>query len=228
MVSTFSGFKMEAKRSSLMKLFTKESKSISTHSQGLVFRNCSELTLDRFIEIVTSGLLTPLIKDGNPSEVELNEAWESIFNEYCDISNGQSQTYVLQLTREIKYLQWKITIINTIIERLKLSYVPELCDILRDYGFYYDYTPDTMLTDIISTVAEGQFLSVQLGVKKAEYDKYLASNEGKTSTANDYDEILSELSKFQGYHLRAKDLSVSEYVSIFNRFKKQNGGQTNN
>lgn len=190
----------------------------------MFYRSCTELPLWNFIQVVTTGTLTPLIISGMPTDAELSEAWNDIFTDYCDMTTSKNQTYVLQLVREIKGIELQITIINTCIERLKLSYLPEVCDILREYGFNYEYTPDTMLNDILSTVAEGSYLSVQLGVKRSEYDKYLASQESQNATENDYDEILSELSKFQGYHLRSKDLSVSEYVSIFNRFKKQNGG----
>lgn len=193
----------------------------TTSTPQQVWDNC-ELPLWNFIQVIVTNSLTPLIRNGNPTDQQLAEAWNNIFTEYCDIYTSTNQTYVLQIQREIRYIESKLDIIQICIDRLKISYYEPAIAELREYGFDYPYTPDTMFEDLQNTVAEAQYLVVQKGVKEGEYAKYLAENAKEEVKETDYDDILSELSKFQGYHLRSKDLSVREYVSIFNRYKKQN------
>lgn len=193
----------------------------TTSTPQQVWNNC-ELPLWNFIQVIVTNSLTPLIRKGNPTDKQLAEAWNNIFTEYCDIYTSTNQTYVLQLQREIAHIATKLQVIQICIDRLTISYYEPAIAELREYGFDYPYTPDTMLEDLQNTVAEAQYLVVQKGVKEGEYAKYLAENAKEEVKETDYDDILSELGKFQGYHLRSKDLSVREYVSIFNRYKKQN------
>lgn len=134
----------------------------------------------------------------------------------------------MQLQREIAHVTTKIQVIQLCIDRLTISYYEPAITELRDYGFNYPYTPETMLDDLQNTVAEAQYLVVQKGVKEGEYKKYIAANAEQEVKETDYDDILTELSRFQGYPLRSRDLTVREYVSIFNRYKKENGGKTSN
>lgn len=163
-----------------------------------------------------------------PTAEQLTIAWNSVFLEYCDLAPNNNTIYTVQLTREIAHLESKINIIQAIIDRLSVSYISELCDILRDYGFYYEFTPETMFADLQAVVGEAKMFVVQKGVKEGELKRLNdGQQKGEATTEAQYDEILSELSKFQGYHLKSKDLTVSEFCGIFNRYKKQsnNGKQ---
>jgi hypothetical protein len=163
-----------------------------------------------------------LIIHGEPTQEQLTDAWDNIFTEYSDICPTTNSTYIVQITREIKHLETKIAIIQAIIDRFKISYMPELVLILNEYGFYYDFTPETMLSDLQSVIAECSMFVVQKGVKEGELKRFFEGQKGEWASENDYDETLSELSKFQGYHLKSKELTVSEFCAIFNRFKRQN------
>lgn len=219
----YSVFQKKAKRSTLTKSYSQGSKDTSKAPQ--VYDSCSELPLYNFIKVIITGDLKWLSKKGEPTSQQLSEAWSAIFMEYCDIAPTNNSTYVVQITREIRHLESKINIIQSIIERLTISYVPELVEILKEYGFYYSFTPDTMYDDLQGVIAESKQFVVQKGVKEGEYQRFLDDQKGDSASENDWDELLSELGKFQGYHLKSKDLSVSEFVGIFNRFKKQNGKQ---
>ena len=203
------------------------SKAQQALNSGECYANCSELPLLNFIRVVTSGELTTLTKSGKPTPDQLAIAWNEIFMEYCDLSPSNNQHYVLQVTREIAFLETRIAIIQICINRLVVSYYEPACDILREYDYYHPFTPETMLTDLKNVQAEANNLVVQRDVKKGEYQRYIDSQKGESTKETDFDEILTELSKFQGYHIHSKDITVSEYLGIFNRFKKQNGGKTN-
>lgn len=194
------------------------SASNDTSNTKQVYASCSELPLWNFIKIVITGDLTYL-GDGTPEQ--LQEAWANIFMEYCDIFPSKNSIYVCQLTSEIEHLRTKLEVIQAIIDALSIQYIPDLVLELIDYGFNYPFTPETMLEDLQGVIAESKMFVVQKGVKEGEYKRFLESQKGDPAKESDYDEILSELSKFQGYHLKSKDLSVSEFVAIFNRYNKQ-------
>lgn len=187
----------------------------------LIYDNC-EMPLYNFIKIACTNDLNWLVIEGTPTQLELENAWEAVFTEYSDLSPTPNTTYIVQVTREIRHLETKIAIIQAIIDRFKISYLPELVPILNEYGFYYDFTPETMLSDLQMVIAECSQFVVQKGVKEGELKRFFEGQRGDPAKENDYDEVLSELSKFQGYHLKSKELTVSEFCAIFNRFKRQN------
>lgn len=223
MAKIFSGLLKKAKRNSLKKDYARDYQNTSFKQQVLCFDSC-ELPLWNFVQVVTKGELSPLIIEGNPSDEQLIAAWDSIFTEYCDIMASKGQTYVLHIQREIKHIESKLTIMQLCIDRLQISYYEPAIEVLKEYGFDYPYTPESMFEDLTNTIAEAQYLIVQKEVKQAEYQKYLEGQKGEIASEQDYIDILSTLSKHQGYPLRIKDLSVREYVSIFNQYKKENGG----
>ena len=174
------------------------------------------MPLFNFIKIVTTGDLVWLGEVDSPQQV-----WQSIFMDYLDIMPSKNSVYVRQITGEIEHLKTKIDIIQTMLNRLRVSYLPELIPILNEYGFYYAFTPDTMFEDLQNVTAECQQFVVQKGVKEGEYKRFIEGQAKDEAKETDFDEILADLSKHQGYHLRSKDLSVSEFVAIFNQYKKQ-------
>lgn len=189
------------------------------------YKTCAELPLDNFIEITITGDLQPLIVEGNPTTEQLQTAWSEIFMEYSDLAPNVDQTYLLNLTRDIKVIEGKLQIIQSIVNVLSETYLEKPIEILREFGFYFEYTPETLEQDLLNTVTQARSLLVAKQVKEGEYAKYNEDNKGKQVTRNDYENILAALSAFQGYNLDSKVLTVSRFVAIFNRYNKQNGKQ---
>lgn len=213
----FSGFKKKAKRNSLKKPYSKESSDIPSKSQA--YASCSELPLWNFIQILTTGELSYL---GNGTPSELQEAWQNIYYEYFDAMPSKKSIYTIQLDAEIKYLESKIDIIQTIFDAFKQMYIPDLIPILNEYGFYYEFTPETMFDDLKKVEAECKSFVVQKEVKKAEYKRFIDEESKKPQSKTNWDDIITELSQFQGYELNEKVLTVSKFVAIFNRYNNAN------
>jgi hypothetical protein len=197
---------------------------MSVKSQDLTnyYLNCTELPLYNFIKVVTTAELHWLIKEGEVDDGLLSATWNEIYTEYSDIAPSNASTLVFQITRTILHIETKIAVVQSIIERWKICYMPELIPIMHDYGFMYEFTPESMFDDVHKVLQQSQSWVVEKAVKEAELAEYVKNNQGKATTEHDYDDILSELSKFQGFQLHSRNLTVSEFVAILVRFNRQN------
>jgi hypothetical protein len=203
----------------LKKLFYLLSKLISKLSLASYSDKCDDVSLYIFLKVLTSGNNSLLIKRGFPTKEELTEAWESIFSEFTTLSDNKQSNYLLSLLREYYSIPNKIVIIETIVQALSERYDPELIRLLRSMGFRHKYEPETMAMDLQLTVTQSKSLVVRWNDLNTDLEKV---GKSEKSEANDYDAILSELSKYQGYRLDPKQITVSEFCAIVKRFKKDN------
>lgn len=151
------------------------------------------------------------------------EAWNDIFIEYSDLMPSKNSTYVVQLRSEISHIKTKIAVIQSIIDVLSKQYISELIPILNEYGFYYEFTTNTMFNDIQSIIAESKQFVVRKRVLEGELERFIEGQKDGKMTQNEWDELITELERFQGYAFDTKILTVSKFVAIFNRYKRENG-----
>lgn len=184
------------------------------------FTSCYDLSLFLFVKVLTTSETKWLIRSGNPSTEQLKEAWEKIFDEYSELSENKQHNYLLTLLREYYAIPNKLTIIQTIVDNLAVKYDPELIAMLRQLGFRHSYSPDTIVKDLKLTVTQSKGLILKY---RALYDdlERLQTADSKAEP-NDFDLILSELSKYQGYRLDPKQIMVSEFCAIVKNFKRDN------
>lgn len=180
------------------------------------------MPLYNFIKVITTQDLQWLVIEGSPTQEQLNAAWNEIFMEYCDLSPSPAQQYLFNLTKDIKVIEGRLEVINAVCNQMLIDPRQEYIDILVEYGFYFDYTEETLGNDIEQVLIQARSLLVQRQVKEGEYLRYQEQHKGESITEYDYDEQLAVLSKNQGYQLRSKDLTVTQFVAIFNRFKADN------
>lgn len=184
------------------------------------YSTCSDLSLYLFVKVLTTSETKWLIKSGKPTDKQLKEAWDKIFAEYSLLSENKQQNYLLNLLREYYTIPNRLAIIQTIVDNLAIKYDEDLINLLRQLGFRHSYTPDTMSKDLQLTVTQSKGLILK---HRALYDdlERLQSTSTKAES-NDYDIILSELSKYQGYRLDPKQITVSEFCAIVKNFKRDN------
>lgn len=143
--------------------------------------------------------------------------------EYCDLSPSAAQQYLFNLTKDIKVIEGKLEVIQSIVNVLYIHYSEPLIEQLQlDYGFPFEYSKESIDQDLNNTITQARSLLVQKQVKEGEYAKYNEANKGKKVSEADYEELLGALSQFQTYELDSKVLTVSRFVGIFNRYNKQN------
>lgn len=182
------------------------------------YKNCDELPLYNFIQILVTGDLNYLLIQG--SRKNLKSIWGAIYSEYCTISSNDGQMEVLNILKQLTYTGNKIYMISTILESLNSGYNEELASKLQFLGINVlidtkdSETYQNSLKRIASLLKNMIFSYDKL---KEDFQKISSKNDVKKS---DYDNLLTELSKYQGYRLDSKVVSVSEFVSILNSYLK--------
>lgn len=190
-----------------------------------LYRSCSLLPLNIFIDAIIDDNLKGLIIKGTPTDEEISEAWEFIYCEYLEISKSARTEYLLQLQNDIRLLEDEELHVGMAIYLLHPNMRPyclgregELIKILRYYG--YNQTIDFNSPDydkVISVISSRIAMKkLRLDGKRKELKEYLDANKTGKPSRIQFDNILVRLSRFQGYHIRAAKITVSEYLTIFN------------
>jgi len=188
--------------------------------RSVIYQSCTELPLYLFIKVLTTGELIHLVQRGKPKKEQLKEAWDKIFAEYSALSENKQNNYLLSLLRDYYSIPNKIVIIQTIVDELSKGYNKELTDKLRELGFRHAYRPETYMQDLKITVTQAKGLILKYKTCYDDLERLQEKNSKAEPT--DYDLILSELSKYQGYRLDPKQITVSEFCAIVKRFKQDN------
>lgn len=181
------------------------------------YKDCFELPLFNWVKRIIDNDNKWLVKSGNPGA--LDELWLKMKGQYQDLLKDTDSSHIFDLTRDITTFSYKVFIIKSIINQLRLKRNEELINILKtEFGFRLKY--DDLEKDLNRSLSIIKSTEVQIERKKAEKKSMTNTAETKEWTEFDYIEQLSELSKFQGAGvIHIKQISVAEYVALLNRFK---------
>lgn len=184
-----------------------------------VLDTCQKVMFTAFKNATLHDDLSGLIKSGTPTPTELETAWEKVFNEYLTISGDTHIQQILILMKDIAILTNKITLIELIVEQMRISYVGAFADQLRSLGFRFQYEDGPeLLRELELTLNQTIQLRLRLQESQAEYQQ-LQVSDGAQVTDQDYEVYLSELEKFQGVAMNPDTTSVARYCAIVKRFK---------
>lgn len=196
--------------------------------KDICYQSCNEIPLYNFIKVLAKKDFSYLVVSGSPKH--LDKVWEKILNEYIELTGSEKQTQMLSLMKEVAFLGNKIFLIKSVEYSLRIQYSEELVLQLKKLGFninlnvknydQYNKQLDILLTRLKSTINIYETKSNELKElqKVDESDKDLESQ---------YLGWLTDLSKFQGYRLDPKEITVIEFISIMESYKnsipKNNG-----
>jgi hypothetical protein len=189
-----------------------------------LYRDCSKLTLDRFLDCLFDDDLGVLIIAGNPTKDELHEAWNKIYLEYCTLMQDKTYNELFEKSKEIITLQAKISLVNGIVQHLCLSYSEELVKMLDRIGLRSKILPEddgeVLEKKLASVVSRGKKWITQLDIQQGELQKLRKKNENGKGGREYFDDTMSILSKFMGYHVRESEISVSRFCRDVNRMNE--------
>lgn len=183
-----------------------------------LYRTCSSLPLDRFITILTTSDLTPLIIYGEPSLADISEAWANIYAEYMDINDDNEGVYILRLQSQIALLKNNLIEIETALYCLTLEYRQDLIDILEDHGITIAADPSDFpayLQAIESADASLAFARLQLETLTNEYIQYENNRQKQTVDKAYFMMTLRRLARFNHVVvIKPESITVEEFVMM--------------
>lgn len=184
------------------------------------YKDCSELPLWNFIKCTVSKNLNYLIISGTPDVELMKKSWNDITNEYSDLSDDGTTSYILNLFSQISYLDEKLRIVYNIIAFIENRRSEELIKILQeDLGFGYSYSEETIEDDLRATVSEIKIDKVNLDLSEIELKAYKEKSVEPNEV--DYVKLIVRLGKHQGYPIKQKETTVLEFVAILNDFSSK-------
>jgi len=189
-----------------------------------IYRHCSELLLDKFIDCVVDKDYNSLLKYGSAPDEMLIRAWDQIYAEFSEISGSPSYKLMANLSKEIGYLEAKILSISLCLDVLKRRPDVGCIKTLRNYGYNYVFD----ITDVEEYTLALEAIAVRMGAvrialtqKRNEYNTQINSLSGKEVTRDDFLKIIATLTKYMGFRIDSRQVTVSEYVSYRKLYEQE-------
>lgn len=185
-----------------------------------LYTRCSSTPLDVFIDALVNKNLGRLVIYGKATQKQINDAWELLFTEYCEISGSPQYQRLVNLTREIGGLQSKLLSIRLCVKVLGYRYSAMAVSTLKRFGYNYKFNPldaEGYVRDLKAVMTKSRSVEIALDQSLAEYEKLLKESDGKSLTEEGFQRVLIELSKFMGFRVNAKEVTVSEYIAMIKR-----------
>jgi len=155
------------------------------------------------------------------SQKELAEAWEKLFIEYCDMSGDKNMKHLIYLSKTIGYLQSRILAAQLCVYVLSNRKSDSCVEQLKLMGFNGNFDEASMVDDLKLVIAAVKSFEIDLQRKTLEYEK-IVNEGGKAKISGSYfDNLLVDLSRFMGYHLKKNELTVNEFVVIKSKYQKE-------
>lgn len=193
-----------------------------------LYHSCSQLPLNIFIDCIIDGNLNGLVIRGSIDKEVLASAWLNIYYEYISINHSSETEYIHKLQVDVSLLNDEIQNVETCLLYLSPEYInlcngrhEEVIDLLKYYGYRQTIDINTDYSKVLIGIQN------QLAPKKMrrdgkakELDEYIKAKSKDKVTRSHFDSILIRLSRFQGYHVRAKDVTVVEYIMLLKDYIK--------
>lgn len=201
---------------------SRQTRQQASRSSNTFHRSCATLTYDRFVEILLNGNLRWLIIAGHPTEAELAQAWAEIISEYSDTLKTDKSESVFALYKKLVRTQWQLSFVDKAVMALKIRYDEDIAIALNQLGYNLvepKQSWDEYLKQLYGIQTEAKLLIVLLNQYQNEYN-LLSGNSGQATARGmvDFERELSVLSRFQGYRIDKKGITVLEYCAIVNNY----------
>ena len=184
------------------------------------YNSIANCPLSVFIQVSITGDVRNLVINGIVSDEKLNDAWDNIFYDYLKRTDITRYNILLRKLKDIEILSNKYRLIWAIIEMLSLGYNLDLVSGLKSLGYRYRFErfsdPKSYVLDVERVQKDAESIMKTINEMKAG----LIGSPGEEVKEEDFDGILVDLSRFQGYKVKKEETTVSEFVNIFEKYKK--------
>lgn len=163
-----------------------------------------------FMRIVEDNSLIHLLSSNKEEDKELLEnIWNELFQEYTAISPEKEEMKLLQLEKEIAFIECKHKGIMVALTALDFDYNQELVDILLSYG--YKLSKETYYDDLKRIEREASALEMKAKNIKKRLPKKDANS---VSTKVSIDRVFAFYSSVLGYDFDYNTVSVTKVLAL--------------
>lgn len=163
-----------------------------------------------FMRIVEDPGLIHLLSSNKEEDKELlQKIWNDLFQEYTAISPEKEEMKLLQLEKEIAFIECKHKGIMVALTALDFDYNQELVDILLGYG--YKLSKETYYDDLKRIEREASALEMKAKNIKKRLPKKDANS---VSTKVSIDRVFAFYSSVLGYDFDYNTVSVTKVLAL--------------
>lgn len=188
-------------------------------SKDLILYQDLRIPLDLFLNALYDMDFSGIVINGNPTDREVKEAWNKIYLAYSNEVAGGADNPIVDKIKEIEALNAKVIFIDTAASHLSMSYDEEIITILNspDFGLRCDLkSGESPFEKLNGMLVRAKRFIVEMEVAQNELKKMQEEQTGETNR-DSFDDSLISISNYQGYGVKASDISVSQYLRMIKR-----------
>jgi hypothetical protein len=148
--------------------------------------------------------------------------FERLCDDFRDAVKDDSETYIFNLRKDILFIDLKLSQTATIANHLRqFGRNEELIQVLQGEPYFINLSFANLESDLSRMQAQHKAERTRLKIKESEYVKHIEKyKDNAPPTEEDWHRQLGVLRKWAGYHFKAKDISVMDYIVYLNDFKR--------
>lgn len=178
--------------------------------------NCYTLKMNPFIDCLETE---------NYESVGGKERWDEIYNEYMSLRENKSISYVLELIKQITYLNTKVFIIVKCVEILANTdeYNREIVMELKQTGVRgrFDFSNKAQYyTDLKAAISYSKKYSNQCMNLEKELENFQKKYDQQKSTRREFEEWAVELTKHLSTNIDFDVITVARYCFMMNSYER--------
>lgn len=190
--------------------------------QSSLYTRCRDLPLCRFIRCACDGDLKALCRFPIVPKSILRHTWAHISEEYAKLSGSPGYEKSFALSKEIAREQSKLSTIRLCLYILSVKYSKECVECLVKLGYtlQFDTNNPAAFRKALERIAKSAgMINLELENKRKQYDKILSG--AKPMAKNNFTQALAILSKYMGFRINPKEVTVEEYLTMQKQMNKE-------
>lgn len=187
-----------------------------------IYQSCDDLPLTAFVKCLVSGDYSGLVITGTPPLPDIEEAWLTIYSDYCDRIGGIQIASMIEKTRMINALSSKIERVQTLVTCARAIICETLInELVAEPGMKVSRAKLTGSSDEYHRELDTILARLKPDIMKLDrLTNDMPKGDSKPATTQDFTKTLLEVSKQEGYQVRMKDITVAEYCEYVRRLRE--------
>jgi len=189
-------------------------------------KTCDKVLLSDFIECTTYRSYSKLkrLKWLYTPKFVLQQTWTILFEEYCTLSRNSGYEAFYEGMQKVYKLDAKLLAITCAVNALSKAYDQKCVDILRSFGYAYRFNwkdKKEYTQNLNKVISKCKSIAIERDREKVRFEA-LAKEGKKQDPGVDYFQIsLITLSKYMGYRLNPKEITVAEFCGMTAGYEKE-------
>lgn len=190
--------------------------------QSNLYTRCRDLPLSRFIRCACDGDLKALARLPIVPQTILRHTWARISEEYAKLSASPEYEKSFALSKEIAREQSKLSTIKLCLYILSIKHSKQCVECLVKLGYTLPSgtnNPAALRKALQRIAKSAGMINLELQNKRKQYQKMLSGT--RPMAKNNFTQALATLSKYMGFRINPKEITVEEYLTMQNQMNKE-------